>query len=122
MSDIVASPPQLRQPSRLLTEIEAVEASLIFRVFTADTAWDIGTRLRSLLLDFDIPTVVSISLANSDHLLFHCVTGSGTCPDNDSWIARKRATVLRWGHSSWWMHNKVDGDERKFATKYGLGN
>jgi uncharacterized protein (UPF0303 family) len=36
-------------------------------------------------------------------------------------VARKRKTVLRWGVSSWYMHNKMQGDEKAFADKYMLG-
>jgi uncharacterized protein (UPF0303 family) len=43
-------------------------------------------------------------------------------PDNDSWVARKRKTVLRWGVSTWYMHCKFSGDEMAFREKYGLGN
>lgn len=37
------------------------------------------------------------------------------------WIARKTATVLRFGCSTWFMHNKFQGDEEAFKAKYGLG-
>ena len=42
-------------------------------------------------------------------------------PDNDHWVARKRKTVLRFGQSTWFMHNKFAGDEVAFAAKFGLG-
>ena len=65
--------------------------------------------------------VVDISLAQGGHCLFHATTHSGTTPDNDAWVARKRATVLRFGVSSWNMHVKFQGDEAAFAAKYALG-
>jgi len=65
--------------------------------------------------------VVSISLANSSNLLFHAVSRPGIQPDNDIWVARKRKTVLRWGVSTWFMHNKFKGDEEAFSKKYMLG-
>ncbi|EON62218.1 hypothetical protein W97_01439 [Coniosporium apollinis CBS 100218] len=115
-------PPSLPEPPRSLAEIEAVESSLTFSTFTATTAWDLGCRLRTHLLAFPTATVISISLANSNQLLFHSVTHpGGTAPDNDSWVARKRKTVLRWGRSTWWMHCKMGGDEAAFGAKYGLG-
>lgn len=43
-------------------------------------------------------------------------------PDNDIWVSRKRATVLRWGVSTWAMHNRFKGDEAEFARKFGLGD
>ncbi|KAE9397071.1 DUF336-domain-containing protein [Gymnopus androsaceus JB14] len=99
----------LSEPPRDLNAITRVEQS-----------WAIDLRTR--LLEFPTPAVINISLANSNQLLFHSVTRSGTQPDNDSWVARKRATVLRWGFSTWYMHNKLAGDEAAFAAKYMLGD
>ncbi len=113
-----------RQPyEQQLFEIEKQEAELIFPHFTADDAWTLGLALRERLLRVtDKPVVINISLANSNQLLFHSVTRSGTQPDNDMWVARKRKTVLRWGVSSWYMHIKMGGDEVKFRDKYALGD
>ncbi|KAJ4378181.1 hypothetical protein N0V83_001015 [Neocucurbitaria cava] len=42
--------------------------------------------------------------------------------DNDFWVARKRNTVIRFGASTWRLHNVFDGgDEEKFKAKNGLG-
>ncbi|KAF9075355.1 hypothetical protein BDP27DRAFT_44609 [Rhodocollybia butyracea] len=112
----------LSEASRDLKTLAELEQSLIFPSFTADTAWELGNTLRSRLLEFPVPAVIAISLANSNQLLFHNVTRSGTQPDNDTWVARKRATVLRWGCSTWYMHNKLQGDEAAFAAKYMLGD
>ncbi|KAJ7461817.1 hypothetical protein B0H11DRAFT_2056178 [Mycena galericulata] len=111
----------LPEPPRDIKEIAAIEQTLVFNSFTAQTAWEVGNALRTRLLDFT-PAVINISLANSNQLLFHAVTGSGTLPDNDFWVARKRKTVLRWGRSTWYMHNKLQGDEAKFAATYQLGD
>ncbi|KAJ6495299.1 DUF336 domain-containing protein [Mycena sanguinolenta] len=109
-------------PPHELDAISAIEDTLVFSSFTAETAWELGNALRSRLLEFPKPSVVNITLANSSQLLFHAVAGSGTHPDNDQWVARKRATVLRWGHSTWYMHNKFrGGDEQEFTKKYMLG-
>ncbi|KAF2139754.1 uncharacterized protein K452DRAFT_289731 [Aplosporella prunicola CBS 121167] len=112
----------LPDPPRDLESIAAVESSLVFPSFTADTAWELGNALRTRLLAFPAPAVVNITLANANQLLFHTATRSGTQPDNDLWVARKRTTVLRWGFSSWYMHNKLGGDEARFAAKYMLGD
>ena len=66
--------------------------------------------------------MIDISLA-SGQTLFHTVTHAGTALDNDVWVARKRATVLRWGVSSWYMNQKFnDGNEEAFKNKYMLGD
>jgi uncharacterized protein (UPF0303 family) len=115
--------PQLPFPSRDLEEIQLIDESLAFpTTFTSQTAWALGTRLRSKLFAFsNKPAVVDISLAHSNHCLFHCTVHSGTTPDNDHWVTRKRNTVLRWNSSTWYMHNKFAGDEALFASKFALG-
>ena len=118
----MSSSASLTEPSRDLGTLASIEADLTFPSFTAATAWNVGNALRNRLLAFPSPTVINITLANSNQLLFHAVTHSGTQPDNDLWVARKRATVLRWGFSTWYMHNKMNGDEAKFRTKYMLGD
>ncbi|MCJ1233377.1 hypothetical protein MMC14_001333 [Varicellaria rhodocarpa] len=82
-----------------------------------------GTHLRNRLHALSpLPTSINITLASTPtQLLFHACSHPGTTPDNDIWIARKRATVLRWGCSSWYMHVKFGGEEWRFAEKYALG-
>jgi uncharacterized protein (UPF0303 family) len=113
--------PHIPLPSHDLEEIHLIEDSLTFPTFTSQTAWTLGSLLRTKLVAFPKPTVIDISLAHSNHCLFHCTTHSGTTPDNDHWVARKRNTVLRWGISTWYMHNKFSGDEAGFAAKFALG-
>lgn len=117
----MASEPTIPLPPRELDQIELIDTSLSFPTFTAHTAWTLGCLLRSKLVAFTKPTVIDISLAQGNHCLFHAVTHSGTTPDNDSWVARKRNTVLRWGRSTWYMHNQFAADEETFAAKFGLG-
>lgn len=117
----MALDPVIPEPPRVLEEIALIENSLAFPSFQSDTAWELGSRLRNRLLKFSKPTVIDISLAHGNHCLFHAVTHSGTAPDNDSWVSRKRNTVLRFGTSTWYMHNKLKGDEVLFAAKFGLG-
>jgi uncharacterized protein (UPF0303 family) len=76
---------------------------------------------RLLPLGQTAPVLISIALANGPQVLFQCVTGTGTASENELWVARKRASVLRFGCSTWLLHCKFDGDEQAFAAKYGLG-
>jgi len=117
------SPPRpIEQPPRDLESIARIDASLIFEHFTTADAWALGSALRERLLPIPLPVVIDISLANQNQTLFRCCTHSGVMPDNDSWVSRKRKTVLRWGVSTWYMGCKFDGDEVAFREKYGLGN
>lgn len=65
---------------------------------------------------------MNIALANSNQLLFHTVSRTGTAPANDIWVSRKRKAVLRWGMSTYALHIKMNGDEEGFKTRYQLGN
>jgi len=111
----------LPTPTRVLEEIDSLDNSLVFPHFTAQTAWTLGSLLRTRLMAFSKPTIIDISLAHGTHCLFHAATHSGTNPDNDSWVSRKRNTVLRFGKSTWFMHNKYQGNEAEFAAKFSLG-
>ncbi|KAF7853234.1 hypothetical protein EAF04_010736 [Stromatinia cepivora] len=115
-------PRPIAHPPKDLESIARIDSSLIFEHFTTSDAWVLGSALRERLLPHPTPVVISISLSNANQILFHCCTHSGTMPDNDSWVSRKRKTVLRWGVSTWYMWCKFEGDEEAFARKYGLGN
>jgi uncharacterized protein (UPF0303 family) len=100
----------------------AEEVSLTLNHFTAEDAFTIGCAIRNRLRELsDSPAVVNIALANSQSVIFHAASRSGILPDNDTWVARKRNTVLRWGVSSWALNNKYKGDEGAFAAKFALG-
>ncbi|KAJ5225916.1 hypothetical protein N7468_007141 [Penicillium chermesinum] len=108
----------LSAPSRDPQTLIALEASpeQTFQSFTADTAWTLGTALRERILSLPStqrkPALISIASATATgggppHILFQCATESGTVPDNENWVRRKRNTVLRWGISSWAMRQKT---------------
>ena len=66
--------------------------------------------------------------------MFQSATESGTVPDNENWVRRKRNTVLRFGVSSWAMRMKTvaglgggsgvsaDAVEAAFVRKYSLAS
>ncbi|KAK3897633.1 hypothetical protein C8A05DRAFT_38806 [Staphylotrichum tortipilum] len=98
-------------PAVLLAQETSPEYT--FRTFTADTAWTLGTALRRRLLSLPAdqrkPALISIALTGGAplHVVFQSATESGTLPDNENWVRRKRNTVLRWGVSSWAMRMKT---------------
>ncbi|PLN78242.1 hypothetical protein BDW42DRAFT_187536 [Aspergillus taichungensis] len=105
-------PPASRDPV-VLTAQES-SPSVIFPSFTATTAWALGLSLRERILALPSsqrrPALISISLGGAHpapHVVFQCATEPGTVADNEEWVRRKRATVLRWGVSSWLMRRKV---------------
>ncbi|KAI8625097.1 hypothetical protein F5Y19DRAFT_277098 [Xylariaceae sp. FL1651] len=106
-------------------DVDAVRAtcdSFVLDSFTAEDAWELGHLLYARLLPFssEKPTVISIALANSSQVLFQAAVGSGTQPDNQLWVQRKRNTVLRFGTSTWLQHCKYDGNEEAFRKKFGM--
>ncbi|KAI0466077.1 hypothetical protein F4859DRAFT_336954 [Xylaria cf. heliscus] len=117
-----ASATPIPSPPEDAEEVKATCDSFTLESFTASDAWELGHLLYARLLPFsaDQPTVISIATANGQHVLFQAAVGSGTLPDNDGWVRRKRNTVLRFGASSWFLHCKYAGDEDAFRRKFGM--
>ena len=79
-------------------ELEAQERRLVFRQFTYDDAWALGSLLVELARERQAPVAVDIHRAGQQ--LFHAAL-PGSTPDNDAWILRKRRVVERYGASSY---------------------
>ncbi|KAI8657846.1 hypothetical protein NCS57_01164000 [Fusarium keratoplasticum] len=113
------------KPTSDLNELKADSDSFTLASFTTEDAFELGNLLYARLYPFAVegkPTVISISLANSSQVIYQSVTGPGVTPDNESWVRRKRNTVLRFGSSTWYMHNKFKGDEVEFAAKFAISD
>ncbi|MER5210372.1 heme-degrading domain-containing protein [Streptomyces sp. NPDC002838] len=81
-----------------LEELEAQERRLVFRQFTHDDAWALGSLLVDLARERQAPVAIDIHRAGQQ--LFHAAL-PGSAPDNDAWIARKRRVVERYGAASY---------------------
>lgn len=81
-----------------IEELEAQERRLVFRQFTYDDAWALGSLLVDLARERQAPVAVDIHRAGQQ--LFHAAL-PGSTPDNDAWIARKRRVVERYGSASY---------------------
>jgi uncharacterized protein (UPF0303 family) len=79
-------------------ELESQERRLVFRQFTYDDAWALGSLLVELARERQAPVAIDIHRAGQQ--LFHAAL-PGSTPDNDAWIARKRRVVERYGASSY---------------------
>ncbi|MFJ8791115.1 heme-degrading domain-containing protein [Streptomyces sp. NPDC102462] len=79
-------------------ELEAQERRLVFRRFSCEDAWALGSLLVELARERQAPVAIDIHRAGQQ--LFHAAL-SGATPDNDAWIARKRRVVERYGASSY---------------------
>jgi uncharacterized protein (UPF0303 family) len=91
-----------------LEQIAAEEAELHFALFDFDDAWRLGTMLVETARTRELPIAIDISRGGQQ--LFHAAL-PGSAPDNDAWIARKIASVLRFGRSSMALslERKLDG-------------
>lgn len=100
-----------------LAELAAQEEELQFRSFTNDDAWAIGAALVARARDERLP--VAIEVSRHSHQLFHAAL-TGATPDNDTWIARKAATVHRFGHSSLYVGQRSREAGTTFEEQFGL--
>jgi uncharacterized protein (UPF0303 family) len=131
------SPAYTPQPQVLIAQETSPEQT--FTSFTTKTAWTLGNALRERILNLPSnqrkPALISIALATATsgggplHVVFQSATDSGTIPDNENWVRRKRNTVLRWGVSSWVMRQNMIASagsstdvEAAFVKKFALAS
>ncbi|MFF3928496.1 heme-degrading domain-containing protein [Streptomyces hirsutus] len=90
----------MTQPASTPTveELEEQERRLVFRRFTHEDAWTLGSLLVETARERQAP--VAIDIHRSGQQLFHAAL-PGSAPDNDAWIARKRRVVERYGSASY---------------------
>jgi uncharacterized protein (UPF0303 family) len=100
-----------------LAELAAEEEELQLRRFTNDDAWTLGSALVARAQADQLP--VAIEVSRHSHQLFHAAM-TGATPDNDAWIARKAATVHRFGHSSLYVGQRSREDGTTFEEQFGL--
>ncbi|MEU2622827.1 heme-degrading domain-containing protein [Streptomyces sp. NPDC007157] len=79
-------------------ELEKQERLLVFRQFTHDDAWALGSLLVEMARERQAPVAIDIHRAGQQ--LFHAAL-PGSTPDNDAWITRKRRVVERYGSASY---------------------
>ena len=78
----------------------AEEERLALPRFDVAAALSLGQRLLSLAVEDGLSVTVAVS--HGDQLVLHAAL-PGTVPDQADWIRRKRATVHRFGHSSYFV-------------------
>jgi uncharacterized protein (UPF0303 family) len=83
-----------------LASLLADEERLVFPHFDHDTAWELGSAMRSAAIAEGLPLVIAIR-RNGQCLFYSALPG--TSADNDAWIDRKSAVVDRFGHSSYYV-------------------
>ena len=96
---------------RLLQE----EQELQFVSFNEVTAWEIGCQLVERAQKDGLR--VTIDITRGSHQLFHA-SMPGTSVDNDEWIKRKVRTVYRFGHSSFYLGQRLNSKGKNIEEAY----
>ena len=96
---------------RLLQE----EQELQFGNFNESIAWEIGCRLVERAQKEGLH--ITIDITRGGHQLFHA-SMPGTSMDNDEWIKRKMRTVYRFGHSSFYIGQRLKNKGKNIEEAY----
>lgn len=81
----------------MITTLEQQERDLVFPSFDHADAWRLGSRITAIAQEAGHP--VGIDIRRPGLILFRAAL-PGSTPDQESWIARKAAVVLRMEASS----------------------
>jgi len=103
--------------SALLAELLEQERKLVFRQFDNDAAITLGALIVEIGRARSLP--ITIHITRSGQQLFHAAL-SGTSADNDHWVQRKIAVVMRFAHSSYYMGRSCVENGVVFHEKYLL--
>jgi uncharacterized protein (UPF0303 family) len=103
-------------PTDLHDQILAEEAELRVDRFGVDDAWSLGSRMRQAAAERGLPVAIGIVLGRQR--VFHTAL-PGSSADNDDWLARKTAVVLRYGRSSLGVGEsfRIDGKDFDDASR-----
>jgi uncharacterized protein (UPF0303 family) len=83
----------------------------------AQTAWDLGTRLRTMAQDRGLSVVIDVRRFGQQ--LFYAAL-EGTSPDNAEWVRRKSNVVARFHRSSLAVRLSLQERNETLVTKHGL--
>ena len=100
-----------------IAHIAQQEQRLRFASFDEETAWDLGTRLRSMARARGAAVTIEVRLARET--VFLC-SMPGTTPANADWARRKRNTVELLWRSSFGVGRALELENSSLETKMGL--
>ena len=100
-----------------LERIKLQEERLQFDAFDADTAWELGSRLRAMAEARNAPIAIDIRL-HTFPVFFAALPGAH--PDNIEWIRRKRNVLLLFLRSSYAVGLALKRDGRTLQDTRGL--
>jgi len=99
----------------ILKNLLEQEQELQFTRFNESTAWQLGTQMVGRAMRDNLP--ITIDITRGQHQLFH-YSMSGTAADNDEWVKRKVRLVNRFGHSSFYMGQKLKQKGKTIEESY----
>ena len=100
-----------------LERIKQQEQELQFPHLDAQTAWELGSRLRAMAAERSLPVVIDVRRFGQP--LFYAAM-DGTIPDNVEWVRRKSNVVARFHHSSYIAGLKEKLKKETLAESQGL--
>jgi len=100
-----------------LARIAQQEQRLQFRSFDAETAWQLGSRLREAATTRGLAVAIDIEV--NGHLLFFTAM-PGTTPDNLDWIRRKKNVVQRFRRSSYAIGLEMEQRQTTLAEQIAV--
>lgn len=102
-----------------MQEVLAQEEALVLEHFTNEDALMLGLEMIEKAKREN--KAIAIDITRHNHRLFHAAL-EGTSADNDRWIARKQANCYQFGHSSLFLHYKLQKDQMSYEEKYALSS
>ncbi len=100
-----------------LTRIALQEQELQFKSFDEETAWKLGSRLRSMAIDRGFMIVIDVRRFGQP--LFYSAL-AGTAPDNVDWVRRKSNVTARFLRSSYALGLEMEAKQSSLLERYGL--
>ncbi|MBB6144220.1 uncharacterized protein (UPF0303 family) [Silvibacterium bohemicum] len=100
-----------------LARIAVQEHELQFTSFDEETAWRLGSRLRSLAVERGGKLVIDVRRFGQP--LFYTAL-PGTAPDNVEWVRRKSNVTARFHRSSYAIGLEMEQKSSNLFERYGL--
>lgn len=100
-----------------LQQIAKQERELELPRLDAQTAWELGSRLRAMAAERGLAVVIDVRCFGQP--LFYAAM-EGTTPDNVEWVRRKSNVVARFHHSSYTAGLKEKLKNQTLAESQGL--
>ena len=98
----------------ILKELLTEEKEIQLPHFNNQTAWELGNLIKLAAEKLEVS--VAIEVYAFEHVLFSYLM-PGTNKDNHDWIKRKRQSVMRFGHSSYYQGQYNASKNRDFEAQ-----